>query len=124
MTKLWNVIFEDEFDLEFQAMSEGLQNEMLAHALLLRDYGPTLGRPTVDTLKGSKHSNMKELRFNWLNGVWRIAFAFDPKRQAVLLAAIDKAGTHKQRAYKKLIATADNRFDRYLKFFEDDKRGK
>jgi hypothetical protein len=124
MIKLWDVIFEDEFDLEFHAMSEGLQNELLAHALLLRDYGPTLGRPTVDSLKGSKHSNMKELRFNFLNGVWRIAFAFDPKRHAVLLAAVDKAGIHKQRAYKKLIETADKRFDTYLNIFENEKRRK
>ena len=65
----WGVIFEDEFDAEFQEMPEGLQDEILAHALLLRDYGPNLGQPTVDTLKGSKHSNMKELRFGWKGGV-------------------------------------------------------
>jgi hypothetical protein len=47
----WKVIFEDEFDTEFQVMPEGLQDEILAHALLLKDYGPNLGRPTVDTLK-------------------------------------------------------------------------
>ena len=86
MAAAWTVIFEDEFDVEFQGMPEGLQDEILAHALLLRDYGPSLGRPTVDTLKGSKHSNMKELRFDWRSGVWRIAFAFDPKgRQFYLL---------------------------------------
>lgn len=59
----WEIIFADEFDADFQGMSEGLQDEILAHALLLRDYGPGLGRPTVDTLNGSKHNNMKELRF-------------------------------------------------------------
>ncbi len=65
----WGVIFEDEFDAEFQEMPEGLQDEILAHTLLLRDYGHNLGQPTVDTLKGSKHSNMKELRFGWKGGV-------------------------------------------------------
>lgn len=110
----WAVIFEDEFDAEFQGMPEGLQDEILAHALLLKDYGPNLGRPTVDTLKGSKHNNIKELRFDWKGGVWRIAFAFDPQRQAVLLAAADKSGSDQKRIYRKLIALADRRYDRYL----------
>lgn len=110
----WTVIFDDEFDEEFQCMPEGLQNEILAHALLLRDYGPSLGRPTVDTLKASKHNNMKELRFDWKGGVWRVAFAFDPQRQAILLAAVDKSGSDQKRVYRKLIALADKRYDRYL----------
>jgi len=114
LTIAWEVIFEEEFDDEFQGMPEGLQNEILAHALLLKDYGPSLGRPTVDTLKGSKHSNMKELRFDWKGGVWRVAFAFDPQRQAVFLAAADKSGSDQKRVYKKLISLADRRYDRYL----------
>lgn len=56
------VIFHHEFEPEFAALAASVQDELLAHALLLRDYGPGLGRPTVDTLKGSKHANMKELR--------------------------------------------------------------
>ena len=81
---------------------------------MLQAFGPQLGRPSVDTLKGSKHANMKELRFDWERGVWRVAFAFDPKRQAVLLAAGDKSGADQKRFYKRLIATADRRFDDYL----------
>jgi hypothetical protein len=65
MGKAWEVIFHDEFEEEFKAFDEELQDELLAHAILLRDYGPILGRPTVDTLKGSRHANMKELRFVW-----------------------------------------------------------
>jgi hypothetical protein len=122
LTITWTVIFEDEFDIEFQVMPEGLQNEILAHALLLRDYGPNLGRPTVDTLKGSKHNNMKELRFDWKSGVWRIAFAFDPKRQAVLLAAADKSGADQKRVYKKFITLADRRYDRYLLDLTEEKK--
>ena len=114
MNNTWTVLFEDEFDAEFQGMPEKLQDEILAHALLLKDYGPNLGRPTVDTLKKSKHSNMKELRFAWKGGVWRIAFAFDPERQAVLLAAVDKSGADQKRVYKKLITLADRRYDMYL----------
>ena len=81
----WTVLFHDDFAAEFAALAESLQDELLAHALLLRDFGPGLGRPTVDTLKGSKHANMKELRFGWAGEVWRVAFAFDPARQAILL---------------------------------------
>lgn len=60
----WSVLFHDDFAAEFAALTEPLQDELLAHALLLRDFGPSLGRPTVDTLKGSKHANMKEMRFD------------------------------------------------------------
>ncbi len=95
-------------------MEEGLQDELLAHALLLREFGPSLGRPTVDTLKGSKFPNMKELRFNWEGEVWRVAFAFDPERQAILLAGGEKAGADQRRFYKRLIGIADERYGRHL----------
>lgn len=110
----WTVLFHDTFDREFRIMSEGLQDELLAHASLLREFGPNLGRPTVDGLKGSKHANMKELRFGWDGGVWRIAFAFDPRRQAILLVGGDKAGADQRRFYKRLISIADGRFAEHL----------
>ncbi len=115
----WSVLFHDDFADEFAALAESLQDELLAHALLLRDFGPALGRPTVDTLKGSKHANMKELRFGWAGEVWRVAFAFDPARQAVLLVSGDKAGKDQRRFYKRLIATADARFDTHLLTLSD-----
>lgn len=110
----WTVLFHDAFDAEFQALSEGLQDELLAHARLLGEFGPNLGRPTVDSLRGSQHANMKELRFGWDNGVWRVAFAFDPKRQAILLVGGDKGGADQKRFYKRLIAVADGRFNEHL----------
>jgi hypothetical protein len=88
----WIVRFDDEFEHEFLALSQGVQDELLAAARLLAEYGPQLGRPYVDTLKGSKHANMKELRFDAVGGVWRVAFAFDPRRQGILLAADAKSG--------------------------------
>ena len=110
----WTVLFHDAFDAEFQALDEALQDELLAHAKLLGEFGPNLGRPTVDGLKGSKHANMKELRFDQVGGVWRIAFAFDPTRQAILLVGGDKGGANQRRFYKRLIAVADKRFDEHL----------
>jgi hypothetical protein len=61
----WTVLFQAEFDIEFQALDQDLQDELLAHAKLLQEFGPRLGRPSMDTLNGSKRANMKELRFEW-----------------------------------------------------------
>ena len=114
MTMEWEVLFQDEFDAEFRALEQDLQDELLAHALLLREFGPNLGRPTVDSLKGSRHTNMKELRFGWSGEVWRVAFAFDPRRRAILLVGGDKRGTDQKRFYRRLITVADERLDRHL----------
>ena len=110
----WIVDFHLEFEPEFQALEETVQEALLAHAHLLEAFGPQLGRPRVDTLKGSVHANMKELRFDAAGGVWRVAFAFDPERKAILLVAGDKSGTSERRFYKELIAKAEGRFDRHL----------
>jgi hypothetical protein len=110
----WVVLFHDAFEAEFAALTEGLQDELLAHAHLLAQFGPNLGRPMVDTLKRSRHANMKELRFSWEGEVWRVAFAFDPKRQAILLAGGDKGGADQRRFYKHMIKVADARFDEHL----------
>ena len=119
----WEVEFHTDFDPEFDALPDDVQNELLAHALLLEQFGPQLGRPRVDTLKGSRHANMKELRFDAADGVWRVAFAFDPKRNAVLLIAGDKSGGGEKRFYRQLIAKADERFDEHLSRTQDRKAG-
>jgi hypothetical protein len=110
----WIVRFADEFEQELLALQQGIQDELLAVAKVLVDYGPQLGRPYVDALKGSKHANMKELRFEAGGGVWRVAFAFDPRRQGILLAAGNKSGVSQERFYKQLIAKADKRFSAHL----------
>ena len=110
----WDVQFYNAFDAEFEDLPEAVQDELLAHARLLEKFGPQLGRPRVDTLNGSKHANMKELRFNADDGVWRLAFAFDPKRKAILLVYGDKSGGSEKQFYKRLIKKADERFDDHL----------
>lgn len=110
----WTVIFHDDFDVEFGSLTDDLQDEVLAHAKVLAQFGPHLGRPTVDTLKASRHTNMKELRFGWEGGVWRVAFAFDPNRQAILLVGGDKVGAEQRRFYMRLIAIADDRYEAHL----------
>jgi hypothetical protein len=110
----WDVEIGDEFDPEFTGLPEDVQTEILAHARLLQQFGPQLGRPRVDTLNDSRHANMKELRFSSAGGEWRLAFAFDPRRKAILLVAGDKSGGSQKRFYKLLIAKADDRFDAHL----------
>jgi hypothetical protein len=87
------VVHHDAFDPEFDAMPREARIALLAATGLLEIYGPTLGRPYVDTLKGSKHANMKELRFEAGGGVW----------------------IGQPRFYKALIARADRRFSEHLK---------
>lgn len=110
----WVVEFHEDFEPEFDALPEEVQDELLARASLLETIGPQLGRPNVDTLNGSQHANMKELRFKAADGVWRVAFAFDPRRNAVLLVAGDKSGSSESRFYEQLIKKADARFNKHL----------
>jgi hypothetical protein len=110
----WDVEIGDEFKPEFFELHEDVQTEILALTMLLQEFGPQLGRPRVDTLNGSRHANMKELRFSAADGEWRVAFAFDTKRNAVLLVAGDKSGGGEKRFYRALIRKADERFDAHL----------
>jgi hypothetical protein len=114
MSENWVIEFHDDFEPEFDALPEKVQDVILIKLLVLEREGPQLGRPLVDTLTGSKHANMKELRFKADDGVWRVAFAFDPDKKAILLTAGDKSGRSKKRFYKLLIAKADERFDHHL----------
>ncbi len=114
MKQNWEVRFSPQFDPEYESLPAEVQNELLAHAALLAQFGPQLSRPRVDTLKGSRHHNMKELRFDAARGVWRVAFAFDPHRRAILLVAGDKRGAKQGGFYRRLLRTADNRFDAHL----------
>jgi hypothetical protein len=118
----WEVQFHGEFEPEFDALPVPVQDELFVRARMLATFGPSLGRPWVDTLKGSRHVNMKELRFRASDGVWRVAFAFDPLRRAVLLVCEDKAGVSGRRFYRELIRKADLRLDRHLAVIRKQKR--
>ena len=102
------------FGREFQGFDDRVQDEILAKLIVLETEGPNLGRPHADTLNGSAHSNMKELRVRAAGGIWRIAFAFYLGRNAILLAAGDKRGANEDRFYRDLIRLADSRFADHL----------
>lgn len=110
----WVVEIGDELEPEFDELHEDVRTEILALTRLLQQFGPQLGRPRVDTLDGSRHANMKELRFRAVDGEWRVAFAFDTTRKAILLVAGDKSGVSEKRFYRELIRKADDRFDAHL----------
>ena len=110
----WGVDLHDDFVPEYRDLHKDVQDELLAHIELLEQFGPQLGRPRADTLNGSRHANMKELRFDAADGVWRVAFAFDPDRKAIVLAAGNKSGVGGKRFYHQLINKADARFDAHL----------
>jgi len=111
----WDVRFDPAFAAEAKGFANAVQAEIAALALLLRRFGPHLRRPHCDTLAGSKHANMKELRFASSGGEWRIAFAFDPERRAILLAGGSKSGVSQRQFYRDLIRLADCRFVAHLK---------
>ena len=114
----WSVDLHDDFVPEYCDLNKDVQDELLAHIELLERLGPQLGRPRADTLNGSRYPNMKELRFDAADGVWRVAFAFDPSRTAILLVAGDKSGSSGKRFYRQLIDKADKRFDAHLAKFK------
>jgi len=76
MAVKWAVEMADEFKPEFDALDQGVRREIPALARVLQEFGPQLGRPRVDTLNGSRHAKMKELRFSAADGEWRMASGF------------------------------------------------
>jgi hypothetical protein len=109
------VEFHDDFAAEVRQFPQAVREKLKAAAVILGQEGPLLGRPYADKLKGSRHANMKELRFDADGGPWRVAYAFDPERKAILLAAGDKSRTDKARFYHNLLRIADVRYDQHLR---------
>ena len=112
VNKKWEVEYSDEFEEWWETLPEDVQ-EAIAHDIdVLEQVGPTLGRPQVDTLKDSKHRNLKELRTEHGGRQYRTLFAFDPRRTAILLIGGDKTGD--RRFYKDCIRKADDIYDKHL----------
>lgn len=99
-------------------LDEQSYEQVVAALELLQERGPQLGRPLVDTIKASRHKNMKELRPGSSGrSELRVLFAFDPERKAIFLVAGDKAGRW-EKWYKVNIPIADDRFDDHLRLLE------
>jgi hypothetical protein len=109
---IWEIIFHREFEEWFFAEDVTVQASIGMVLDILEEQGASLGRPYVDTVKGSAFTNMKELRVQHDGNPYRILFAFDPQRQAVLLIGGNKRGD--KHWYEKSISVADKRFAEYL----------
>ena len=113
----WNVVTVTQFDDWFLQLNADEQRDILAALLVLEQFGPALGRPYVDSLKGTdKIKNLKELRVQHKGKPYRVFFAFDPLRQAVMLCGGDKTGN--KRFYETMIPIAEHEFLNYLKNLE------
>jgi len=110
---MWTVEFTDEFGKWWETLTPSQQDTIDRAVGVLRECGPSLGRPQVDTLKGSRHANLKELRGQHRGSPLRVFFAFDPRRTAILLIGGDKTGD--SRFYDRMIPLADALYDQYLK---------
>ncbi len=110
---VWTVLEHPDFSDERENIPDDALEKLAGIILTLEAVGPQLGRPLVDTLNGSKHANMKEIRFR-ADGVWRFAFAFDAERNAVVLVGGNKEGKDQKKFYRDLIRVADTRFDEWL----------
>ncbi|OLL19989.1 MULTISPECIES: type II toxin-antitoxin system RelE/ParE family toxin [unclassified Rhodococcus (in: high G+C Gram-positive bacteria)] len=99
-------------------LDQDTYEQVVAAIELLAERGPQLGRPLVDTVKSSRHKNMKELRPGSSGrSELRVLFAFDPQRRAIFLVAGDKAGKW-DKWYRVNIPRADDRFDDHLNRLE------
>jgi hypothetical protein len=106
---VWDIEVTDQFAEWWDTLSFEDQQALKPPVDMLAQGGPGLGRPLVDTIKGSRHANMKELRA----AMFRVLFAFDPKRTAILLIGGDKRNNW-QDFYTQMIPLADDLFDEHL----------
>lgn len=110
---MWAVNATDEYLEWFEKQMAESKEALLAKVLLLEEFGPQLGRPHADTLKGSRIKNLKELRARTTTHVFRVLYYFDDERHALLLVGGDKKGKNEKHFYKKLIQSAEILIERY-----------
>lgn len=115
----YRVKFHPRFVAEWRGLNIDVKERVGEILDRLEDEGPFAGRPDVDTLKGSRFANMKEIRARVGREVWRFAFAFDPVKRAIILCGADKQGVNQQAFYKQLISKADIRFAEWLDRLDD-----
>jgi len=119
---IWTVEFHTDFEKWANGLAQDDKEALLAAIRVLRDEGPTLGRPLVDTISGSRHANMKELRPGSTGRTEvRVLFAFDNARSAIMLVGGDKS-SHWKRWYELNIPIADDRLDAHQHSLEDKVR--
>lgn len=108
----------DTFERWFTSLNDTDRARVLAALLVLREKGPGLSRPYADTLRGSRYSNMKELRIQSRGEPIRAFFALGPARTGIVLCAGNKVGNEK-RFYDEMLPVAEREFTNWLKTFKE-----
>jgi len=109
----WIVEYTDEFEEWWVAIEEAAQDAIDRSVHLLESGGPTLPFPHSSGVRGSRHGNMRELRVQCGGEPYRIFYAFDPRRAAILLIGGNKTGD--SQFYERMVPKADSIYDRHLK---------
>lgn len=108
----WRVEYTDEFGVWFESLSDGEQHRLVAAVGRLEVHGPDLDYPHSSAIARSRHANMRELRVQIGGRPFRIFYAFDPARNAILLIGGDKTGD--DRFYERMVPVADELYDEHL----------
>ena len=109
---MWSVEYSNEFGDWWQGLGEAEQVSISASVQLLEHLGPRLPFPHSSGVKGSKHGHMRELRIQHQGRPFRMLYAFDPRRAAILLVGGDKTGN--ERWYEIYVPVADRLYDEHL----------
>ncbi|MGA7906748.1 MAG: type II toxin-antitoxin system RelE/ParE family toxin [Candidatus Sulfotelmatobacter sp.] len=109
----WEIEFTNEFEQWWNSLDAAEQEDIAASVMLLRERGPSLGRPNADVVIGSRYPNLKELRTQHAGRPYRTLFAFDPRRVAILLIGGDKTGN--DRWYEEFVPLADKIYEQHLR---------
>lgn len=112
------VEYTDEFESWWNTLGEDEQATVDAHVKMLEEFGVALGFPYSSDIKGSKHSHLRELRAQHRGRPYRILYAFDPRRMAILLVGGDKTG--KNRWYEEFIPIAEQLYLEHLAILEKE----
>ena len=112
--------FTKEYEEWFTAQDEEAKTLINAKIIVLKEFGPNLGRPYIDTVKGSKYKNLKELRINQKKYVLRILLIFNRKRNCWLIIGGNKKGKNEKDFYKKLINQAEEIIGKNMEIMEEE----
>jgi len=108
----WDVEYTDEFETWWESLTETEQEDVDAYVRRLEARGPNLPYPNSSGINGSRHSHMRELRVQSHGEPFRVFYAFDPKRSAILLIGGNKTGN--DRFYEDMNPIADDLYDQHI----------
>ncbi len=115
---MWEIEYTDEFERWWESMLESEQIDVAACIGLLEERGPNLRHPYSSGISGSNHTHMRELRIQHAGQPYRVLYAFDPRRTAILLIGGNKTG--KDRWYEEFVPVADKLYDTHIATLEKE----